>query len=94
MTRKELADFIRANTDGDRLDYVFNDVSVIVQHTMQVFYEHLHITNEHVLECCEKAGTYIQFIELCRPMAKADTEAWRRERNKPPPKKRKNQKTL
>jgi len=86
MTRKELADFIRDHKDGNKLHYSYDDVSVIAQHTRQILYQHLHITEQHMFECCEKAMAYDEYIELCRPIAKADTEAWLREWNKPPSK--------
>jgi hypothetical protein len=83
MTRKQLADFIRENKDGRALPYSYDDVSVILQHIRQVLDKHIHITEVHVFECCEKAKTYDEFVELCRPIAKTDTEAWLREWNKP-----------
>jgi hypothetical protein len=86
MTRKELADFIREHKDGMTFHYSYDDVSVIAQHTRGILYQHLHITEQHMFECCEKATTYDQYIELCRPIAKSDTEAWLKEWNKPPPK--------
>jgi hypothetical protein len=86
MTRKDLADYIRDHKDGNSLHYSYDDQSVLAQHTRTVLHEHLHITEEHIIECCMKASTYEEFIELCRPIAKADTEGWLREWNKPPPK--------
>lgn len=86
MQRKELADFIRDHKDGNTLHYSYDDVSVIAQHTRKILYEHLHITEQHIFECCEKALSYDEYIELCRPIAKTDTEAWLKEWNKPPAK--------
>lgn len=83
-----MANYIRKNKPG--LDYPgvhsSNDESVVVQYTRHEMRGDVHITNEHVLECCAKANTFEQHIELCRPIAKTDTEAWKREWNKPPPK--------
>jgi hypothetical protein len=83
MSRKELSDFIRGYKDGKSLHYSYDDASVILQHTRKTLYQHLHISGEHIFKCCEKASGYDEFIELCRPIAKTDTEAWLRERNKP-----------
>lgn len=86
MTLKELADYIREHKDGTTFHYSYQDVSVIMQHTRKVLYEHLHITDDHVFECCDAASTYDEFIEKCRPLAKVDTEVWLREWKKPPSK--------
>lgn len=83
MTRAELAKYIREHKDGKSLQYSYDDRSVILQDTRTVLYEHLHITEQHVFDCCEKASTYEQVIELRRPIAKTDTEAWLKEWNKP-----------
>lgn len=84
MTKKELADYIREHKGGMTLHYSYDDVSVIAQHTRKILYQHLHITDQHMLDCCERAITYDEYIELCRPIAKTDTENWLREWNKPP----------
>jgi hypothetical protein len=85
MTVNELVDYIKEHKNGN-IPYPYGDEFIIAHHTRSVLYQHLHITNEHILECCAKASNYDEFIELCRPLAKTDTEAFLRERNKPAPK--------
>jgi hypothetical protein len=88
MTIAELAEFIRKNKSG--LDYPgvhsSNDQSVVLQHTRHEMWGDVHVTEQHVFECCAKANTFEEHIALCRPLAKTDTEAFKREWNKPPPK--------
>ncbi|HEY0656009.1 MAG TPA: hypothetical protein VGD65_22895 [Chryseosolibacter sp.] len=86
MTEKELADYIRENKGGKSFYYSTRDNSVILQHIRTVLYAHVHITDEHVFESCHTAKSYEEFVELCRPLARADTEVWLREWKKPPPK--------
>jgi len=84
----ELATWIRKNKPG--LDYPgvhpSHDTDVVLQYTRHEMLGHVHITNEHILECCAKANNFDEHIDLCRPIAKADTEAWKRAWNRPPPK--------
>jgi hypothetical protein len=86
MSLEELANYIREHKDGTAFFYSTWDESVILQHVRRILFEHVHITDEHVFECCEAARNYDDFIERCRPIAKADTEAWLLEWNKPPTK--------
>src|SRR5688500_15008344 len=60
------------------------DDFTVSYHTRTVLKEHMHITEQHIFECCQHASDYDQYIELCKPFAKSDTEAWHREWNKPP----------
>ena len=85
MTVKELADYIKEYKNGN-IPYPYGDEFIIAHRIRSVLNEHIHITNEHILACCAKASTYDEFIELCRPLAKTDTEAFLREWNKPAPK--------
>jgi hypothetical protein len=64
--------------------YHYGDDFTVSYHTRTVLKEGVHITEQPILECCEKASDYNQYIELCRLLAKVDTEAWKREWNKPP----------
>jgi hypothetical protein len=86
MDVKELADYIRKNKPGINYPGVHpsDDKSVVVQYTRHEMRGEVHITDEHIFECCAKARNYEEHIELCRPLAKTDTEAWKREWNKPP----------
>jgi hypothetical protein len=85
MQVEELASFIKVNKVGD-FRYPYGDKSLIGHHVRSVLYQHVHITDEHISECCAKASTYEEFIELCRPLAKIDTEQYLREKNRPVPK--------
>jgi hypothetical protein len=82
MMVEELASYIKANKKGDN-HYPYGDEFVVSHHLRTVLYQFVHITNEHILECCAKASSYDEFIELCRPLAKSDTEQYLQERNKP-----------
>ncbi|RAV99653.1 hypothetical protein DQQ10_18830 [Pseudochryseolinea flava] len=86
----ELAEWIRKNKRGINYPGVHpsGDESVVVQYTRHEMCGNVHITDEHIFECCAKANSFEEHIELCRPIAKTDTEAWKREWNKPPPKAR------
>ena len=88
MHVRELADYIRKNKQGLNYPGVHpsDDEGVVVQYTRHEMCGEVHITDKHIFECCAKASSYEEHIELCRPIAKADTEAWKREWNKPPPK--------
>lgn len=85
MTVKEMAAYI-THQQNATVPYPYGDEFVVVYHVRTVLYQHIHITKEHVLQCCTKASGYEEFIELCRPLAKADTERWHQERIKPPKK--------
>lgn len=82
MKTKELADFIVRHKMGST-PYPYGDDFIVAHHVRSVLFEHRHITTEHILECCEKAVDYDAFIELCRPLAKSDTESFLRLRNRP-----------
>jgi hypothetical protein len=82
MTIKDLADHIVKHFG--KVPYHYGDDFTVSYHTRSVLNEHMHITEQHILECCERASNYEQYIEICRPLAKTDTEAWHREWNKPP----------
>jgi hypothetical protein len=88
MTIKQLASWIRANKQG--LDWPgvhpLEDADVVLQYTRHEIFQFVHITNEHVFECCERANTFEEHISLCRPLAEADTILFNRERDKPAPK--------
>jgi hypothetical protein len=85
MTVEELAEYIKARKNG-RVPYAYGDEFIISHHTRAVLNQHIHITREHILECCSKASNYDEYIELRRPLAKVDTEEFLLERNKPIPK--------
>jgi hypothetical protein len=88
MTVAEMAQFIRANKPG--LNYPgyhpYGDTSVVLQYTRNEMREFVHITDEHIFECCEKANSFDEHIELCRPFAKTDTEKFKLEQSMPAPK--------
>ena len=86
MLVSELAEYIRTNKPGINYPGVHpsGDESIIVQYTRHEMCGDVHITDQHILECCAKANNYEEHIALCRPIAKADTEIWKREWNKPP----------
>lgn len=85
MTITDLASFIRANKPGLNYPGVHpaDDESVVLQYTRHEMLDYVHITNEHIKVCCEQARTYEEHIELCKPLAKADTENFRLEQLKP-----------
>jgi hypothetical protein len=85
MAVEELADYIKEHKNGN-IPYPYGKEFIIGRHVRSVLSEHIHITDLHILECCAKASTYEEFIELCRPLAKTDTEAFLREWNKAVPK--------
>lgn len=85
MTVQELATYIKEHKNG-RVPYPYDDNFIVAAHTRNVLYEHVHITDAHIFECCARASNYDEYIDLCRPLAKADTEAYLRERSKPAPK--------
>ena len=85
MTVDELAEYIKEHKNV-RIPYPYGNEVVVCIHVRTVLYQHVHINSEHVMECCKKASNYEDFIEMCRPLAKSDTEAFLREKNKPPPK--------
>jgi hypothetical protein len=88
MLVSELAEWIRNNKQG--LDYpgvhTSDDKRLVVQYTRHEMWGDVHITDEHIFECCAKANSFEEHVGLCRPIAKIDTEVWKREWNKPPPK--------
>ncbi len=85
MTVNELANFIRANKQG--LNYPgyhpVEDESVVLQYTRHEMAKFVHIPDEHVWECCTNAKTYHEHIELCKPIAKTDSEEFWFEQSKP-----------
>ena len=87
MTVNELADFIRKNKSGLNYPGVHPsaDEGVVLQYTRHEMQEFVHITDEHVWHCCEKARTYEEHIELCKPLAITDTEKFKLEQSKPAP---------
>lgn len=85
MTISELANYIKQQKNGS-IPYPYGDEFIVTHHIRTVLYQHIHITNEHVLECCTKATSYEEFVDLCRPLAKSDTERFLHEKNMPVPK--------
>jgi hypothetical protein len=85
MTIAELAAYIKQNKNGN-VPYPYGDEFIVTHHIRTVLSQHSHITNDHVLECCAKATNYDEFVDLCRPFAKSDTEKFIHEKNKPVPK--------
>ena len=85
MSVKEMSEYIKQYKSGN-VPYPYGDDFIVSHHVRTVLYDEMHITEGHIHECCEKATSYDEFIELCRPLAKTDTEAWYREWNKPPAK--------
>ena len=69
MTIAELAGYIKEHKNGN-VPYPYGDEFIITHHIRTVLYQHIHITNDHVLECCAKATSYDAFVDLCRPLAK------------------------
>jgi hypothetical protein len=89
MTVVELAAFIRKNKPGLNYPGVHpsDDQGVVLQYTRHEMGEFVHITDEHVFACCAKASTFEEHIQLCRPIAKIDTEKFKYEtRHSPVPK--------
>lgn len=87
MTVEELADFIRKNKQG--LNYPggwhsSEDVTTVLQYTRHEMRDLVYITDEHIFECCEKASSYQEHIELCKPLAKSDTDKFNEARRMPP----------
>jgi len=82
MTIAELADYIKQHKNGD-IPYPYGDEFIVTHHIRTVLNQHNHITNDHVLDCCAKATSYDEFVELCKPYAKSDTEKFMSEKNKP-----------
>lgn len=87
MTISAMAEFIRKNKPGLNYPGVHQstDEGVVLQYCRHEMQGDVHISEKHAVECCEKAASFDEFIELSRPLAKTDTEAWKREWNKPPP---------
>lgn len=83
MSIKEMSDYIKQHKNG-KIAYPYGDDFIVSHHVRTVLYEHMHITEAHIHECCEKANSYGEFIAYCTPLAKTDTEAWYREWNKQP----------
>ena len=81
MSVTELAEYIQEFKDG-KIPYPYGNEFIIAHHTRRILYQHVHITNEHIFECCSKATNYDEFIELCRPYAIADTENFQKEKQK------------
>lgn len=88
MLVSELAEWIRKKKQGINYPGVHpsGDESIVMQYTRHEMGGDVYIRDEHIFECCAKASSFEEHIALCRPIAKADTEAWKREWNKPPPK--------
>lgn len=86
MSIKELSEIIMLHKGGMNIQYRYDDESIVMQHTRHVLSPHIHITDNNILKCCAKANDYDEFVEFCRPLAIADTEAWVREQRRPPPK--------
>lgn len=42
--------------------------------------EYIYITDEHVFESCAKAKNFDEHIEICKPIAKIDTDEFRIQR--------------
>lgn len=81
MTVAELADFIRKNKEGlnyPNRTHSFEDTTTVLQYTRHEMRDLVHITDEHIFECCEKASSYEEHIELCRPYAETDTARFRK----------------
>jgi hypothetical protein len=89
MTIAELAEFIRKNKPGWNFPGVHpsRDEGVVLQQTRHEMREFVHISDEHIFECCQKANSYDEHIELCKPIAMIDTEKFRYEmHHRPVPK--------
>jgi hypothetical protein len=76
MTITELANYIRKNKKGLNYPGVHpaDDSGLVLQYTRHEMAEFVHITDQHVFDCCEKSTSYDEHIEYCRPLAKSDTE--------------------
>ena len=55
------------------------DKSIVLQYTRYEMGELVHITDEHVFECCATAGSFEEHIKLCKPLAKVDTQKFRKD---------------
>jgi hypothetical protein len=86
MSIKEVAELIRKTKPG--LNYpgvhMGDDQSVVIQYTRHEMKGFVHITDQHILECCEKAVSYDEHIRLCTPLAIADTARFNEARRRPP----------
>jgi len=54
--------------------YPYSDDFIVSHISGPRLSEHMHVTEPYIHECCEKATNYDEFIELCRPLAKAGHE--------------------
>jgi hypothetical protein len=89
MSITELADFIRKNKQGLNYPGVHptDDDSLILQYTRHEMGVAVHITDEHVFECCAKARSFDEHIQYCRPIAINDTDKFNfQSKHKPVPK--------
>lgn len=89
MTLQDLAAYIEENKPGlsSQGVHMGGPLMIVLQYTRKEMSGDVHITDEHILECCAKANTYEEHIALCRPIAKTDTENFLyQQRHKPVPK--------
>lgn len=90
MSIEEVAELIRRTKPG--LNYpgvhMGDDRSVVLQYSRHEMKEFVHITDQHILECCEKATSYEEHIMLCKPLAIEDTAKFNQARRKPPGRRR------
>jgi hypothetical protein len=89
MTITELANYIRKNKKGLNYPGVHpaDDDGLVLQYTRHEMGEFVHITDQHVFECCAKAYSYEEHIEYCQPLAKTDTDNFKfQTKHKPVPK--------
>ena len=65
MTIAEMAAFIRKNKDGINYPgvHLSGDVSVVLQYARHMMSSDVHITDENILDACEKAKTFDEHIE-------------------------------
>jgi hypothetical protein len=85
MTINELAKFIEEHK-GKSLHSYYGNSFIVHSHVRQVYHQHVHITDDHILECCLKGTSYDEFIAMCEPFAIADTEKFLKAKSSPPAK--------
>jgi len=86
MMIKEMAEFIRTNKPGINYPgvHMSADTGVVLQYTRHMMGTDVHITDEHIFECCEKAESFDEHVALCKPIARIDEEQFQYHRKHAP----------
>ena len=62
MSIKELSDYIKEYKNG-QVPYPYGDDFIVSHHVRGVLRDHMHITEAHIMECCQNAASYDEFID-------------------------------